>query len=326
LVGLYEVVCAEGVDPMAVSDACGLSRAVWFDGGDEVPLSSFVLALERVAESSGSPDFGWRAGRDFDLHCLGEFGNAILAAPTVGAALKTFADGLRLVQSTTELRFEIEGERALIGYRILDPDIWPRCQDAEFSLSILRNLLNSGTRGDRGAVEIIFEHPTMGDRGFEGSTKDSSGRGNALTFPVAFLGRSMSGYSRNCWQERSLSLRTAMVERNRKRPVSAKTETAILRSFGNDKPSQRRIAEELGLSVRSLHRHLKAEGESFSRILTDCRLRFARHMLTYGDQPLSEIALELGFEDQSCLSRFFQYWTGQSPSGLRDVPARQAVP
>lgn len=317
LVGLCDAVCAEGVDPLNVSDACHVSRAVWFGGDESVLLSDFVGVLEHVARCTDSFDFGWRAGKNFDLNCLGELGEAILCAPTLGLALKTFSDYLRLVQTTTILDFRIDGDQALITYRILDPDIWPRRQDAEFTLSIFQSLLETCIRDGCRDVSMAFEHGNAMFAGEMLSTPDLQGRPNVMTFPVRCLDVAMGAGDRIRWRERSQRLKLAMVERDRSRPVSARTEAAIFGSFGRYKPNQHRVAAELGFSSRSLHRHLQAEGETFSGILTDCRLRFAKHLLAHRDLPLSEIALELGFEDQSCFSRVFQISTGVSPLSYR---------
>ena len=114
---------------------------------------------------SGDPGLGWEAGRVFDLRSLGALGEAVLAAPNLGTALLTFSDYLRLVQSTTELRLKIEDDEALLTYRILDPDIWPRQQDAEFTpLSIFLTVIQGCAGADWRPDAIGFEARTRARR------------------------------------------------------------------------------------------------------------------------------------------------------------------
>ncbi len=317
LMGLYDSVCAQGVDPLSASQAAGLAKSVWFDSDEEVPLAGFVDTLECIAEMSGNPDFGWRAGETFDLRFIGELGEAILNAPTVGMALKTFCDNLRLVQTTSDLNFEVDGDRVTLSYRILDPDIWPRCQDAEFTISILRNMLSIGQSDCAQDVRMMFEHRARRAACKELQDPTYDGHINLMTLPTRLLDIPRSTGSRQGWQQQSKRLQRALSERNRSRPVSAKTETSVLRLLGYEKPTQSRVAEELGLSDRSLHRRLDAEGTTFSRILADCRLRLAKHMLAHGQKPLCQIALDLGYDDQSCFSRAFRKSTGVSPSRFK---------
>lgn len=317
--GLYDAISASGLDPVEAGAACGLTRGVWFDEGDEVPLDGFVGVLEHVARQARDPRFGWRAGQSFDLRFLGELGEAVLTAPTLGAAYRTFVAYLGLVQTTTEIGFEIQGERAVLGYRILDPDIWPRCQDAEFTLSVLEHLLRTAVENTSGAVGVAFEHAEHCSGLVMHMECGYAGRTNAISFPARFLDVPVRASGVNGWQRKSRDLERAMLARNRNRPVTARTETAVLRSFGRRKPCQQSIAEELGMSPRSLHRHLKAEGTTFSHILADCRIRLTKHMLVHGEAPLGEIALELGFEDQSCLSRAFRRSTGLAPQSYRET-------
>jgi AraC-like DNA-binding protein len=74
------------------------------------------------------------------------------------------------------------------------------------------------------------------------------------------------------------------------------------------------VAEALGLSERTLHRRLQSSGTSFRAILEAFREAEAERLIGGGRLPLGEIALRLGFSDQTAWNRAFRRWKGMSPT------------
>ena len=79
-----------------------------------------------------------------------------------------------------------------------------------------------------------------------------------------------------------------------------------------------RIARELATSPRTLRRRLAEDGETFESILSRTRHELALRYLERRDVSLAEIALLLGFSDQSAFQRAFRRWTGETPRAVRE--------
>lgn len=77
-------------------------------------------------------------------------------------------------------------------------------------------------------------------------------------------------------------------------------------------PSPTAIAKALGISARTLRRHLEQEGLSLRITLDDVRRERADVLLASGT-PVKEIAFALGFSEPSAFSRAYKRWTGTSP-------------
>lgn len=73
------------------------------------------------------------------------------------------------------------------------------------------------------------------------------------------------------------------------------------------------VAGSLGLSGRTLHRRLSAMGRTFREVLEAFREAEAERLLASGSVPLGEVALRLGFADQTAWNRAFRRWKGTSP-------------
>ena len=77
------------------------------------------------------------------------------------------------------------------------------------------------------------------------------------------------------------------------------------------------IADHLGMSVRTLRRHLAQEGTSFATVLDDLRQRLASRYLQDERVTLQQIAWLLGYSEVGAFNHAFKRWTGTSPGGAR---------
>lgn len=82
-------------------------------------------------------------------------------------------------------------------------------------------------------------------------------------------------------------------------------------------PQAEDIARQLGMSERTLRRRLRIEGHSFMGLLTRVRHELALHYLSQPRLSVLDIALLLGFSEQSAFSAAFRAWQGATPSAYR---------
>jgi len=78
-----------------------------------------------------------------------------------------------------------------------------------------------------------------------------------------------------------------------------------------------KVAKNLGMSQRSLQRHLETEGTSFRELTDTIRRSLASRYLRETNLNLKEIAFLLGFSELSSFSRAVKTWFGLSPSQYR---------
>ena len=88
-------------------------------------------------------------------------------------------------------------------------------------------------------------------------------------------------------------------------PSQYAVRAAIAASFRHGGASLQRTASQLGVSVRSLQRHLAETGTSYSEMVAEVRLDPACHLLAESNERISDIALRLGDAGPSSFSRTF---------------------
>ncbi|WP_103352217.1 AraC family transcriptional regulator [Amycolatopsis sp. CA-128772] len=78
-------------------------------------------------------------------------------------------------------------------------------------------------------------------------------------------------------------------------------------------------AARLGYSARTLNRLARENTGSSAKQLIDERIVLeAKRQLAHGRDPVARIAAELGFDDASNFSKYFQHRTGTTPAAFRE--------
>jgi transcriptional regulator GlxA family with amidase domain len=76
-------------------------------------------------------------------------------------------------------------------------------------------------------------------------------------------------------------------------------------------------ALRIGISARSLQRHLEGLNITYSDLVDEVRFDVARSLLVDSSIEIAEIGASLGYRDPSSFSRAFMRWSGTSPRDYR---------
>lgn len=82
-------------------------------------------------------------------------------------------------------------------------------------------------------------------------------------------------------------------------------------------PPIQQASEVLGISVRSLQRRLAEDGVSYSQVIEQIRFDQATKLLKNADETVTDVALSLGYTDQSNFTRAFRRIGGLTPREFR---------
>ena len=77
------------------------------------------------------------------------------------------------------------------------------------------------------------------------------------------------------------------------------------------------VAQHLAMNRRTLHRHLLAEGETFSSMMQAVRSELALRQIRDSDRSMAELAELLGFSDASAFASWFRRRFACTASGWR---------
>ncbi|WP_158967205.1 helix-turn-helix transcriptional regulator [Chachezhania sediminis] len=99
--------------------------------------------------------------------------------------------------------------------------------------------------------------------------------------------------------------------------LGAKVRAEIAGRLSHGTPTKDQVAAALGMSARTLSRHLADEGSSFEALLSGLRRELAERYLQDRGLGLAQIAHMLGYADQAGFTSAYKRWTGRTPGAAR---------
>lgn len=100
-------------------------------------------------------------------------------------------------------------------------------------------------------------------------------------------------------------------------PFSERVNLEVFRLMSLGDCNQDKVAAALNMQPRSMQRRLKAEDTSFREIVDQQRRRKAVALVLNSDLPLTEVALAVGYSDQTAFNQAFKRWFDQPPLQMR---------
>ncbi len=299
----------------------GMSRARLADPYAPISLARYVALFESAAAALGDPVIGMKLGQTVRPADLGPLGLLFTASPTLRAALSRFSDLLAALQGGTQTALQRKGEVTAWTYRIDDSAIWPRRQDAEFSLAAICSLLKSAAGSALLPLEIHFEHGEPASRaGYDefGNAALKFGQpANRLMFANDDLDRPVASADPALAAVLERHIRDLTEEPEPEADVVRSVERLIGLNLGQEPVTVERLSRTLGVTPRTLQRRLSEAGTSVRRLLREHRRTMAQLQIRSTRHSQSEIAEALGYSDGTAFWRAFKSWTDRSPSAYR---------
>ncbi len=98
---------------------------------------------------------------------------------------------------------------------------------------------------------------------------------------------------------------------------------AISKRLGRAEVDVHSIAEEIGLSARTLQRRLTQEGTSLRDLVRQHRSQVVDKLLKDSKTKMTVIAHDVGYSDATTFSRAFKTWSGETPRDHRVARVRR---
>lgn len=313
-----------GPDSAAVTGAlaaAGLARPE-AAGEERVPCSGFVAFLEAAARLTGDDLLGLNLGVAYDLRASGLGGYAVIAAPTVRAALRA-AVRYGALRDTGAVHALAEGA-GVARFRIEHRSARFRASRhaTEFKAGMV---LAAGLRwvgqGFRPA-EMRFAHPRGASRPAVERRFGCPVRFGAAATEMLFASGQLDMPMRGADPYLAVLVgRHAEAALAGVGPLPGSlrggVERTVTAALPGGVPTLEQVAEGLGLGPRTLARRLADEGTSYRRLVDALRRDMATNLLADPDLDLAQIAELLGYAEQSAFTNAFRRWTGQPPRRFR---------
>lgn len=281
-----------------------------------VPLEVQDRIWEEFCLASNDPLVGLRLGLDTQPGNLDIVGLLLMSCDDLAEALDMLVDYQQIIGEGGEFFLERGPQNWQLRYESHFP-----CRARERTEAVFATLLHLGRwiSGNAFSPSVLqFQHRNAiaaGDyEALLGCRLDFEARDNALVFPAAQA--SLPLIQSNAAATRHLRLLADQMLAG----LDSQTLTRKVQLLLQEQPAATKdeIAEQLHMSGRHLNRLLAEDGSSFKLLQDAVRRHLAEAELRQPERRISEIALRLGFSDESAFAKAFRRWTAKSPTQFRD--------
>ena len=308
---LYEYLAELGHDPARI---LGPLPATHF-----VALSTWSAHLARAQTLDPSPGFSLRLAAGISARHFGVVGYAALACPNLFEALQRLERFHNSVYDVNPARVELTPQGLCIAWGTERGR--PGALVDETALASLVQLTRDFTGRRLSPLQVDFVNPRPPDLGpylsffgcpvlFEQPSTRLLLAAQDLTLPLRKSEPALLALL-DAQAEALLQQVSAVAA-----PVAA-FRLSLVALIRAGQTSLAALARAHHISPRSLQRRLAEQGLNFQALLDATRRQLAEAYLRDPDLELSEIALLLGFSEQSAFTRAFGQWTGMAPAHWR---------
>lgn len=134
-----------------------------------------------------------------------------------------------------------------------------------------------------------------------------------VRFPLEYLGLPMPRRDPTLRRLLDRQARAMLQALPQSTEADRQMQRVVLRMLSDGEPTLARAAAAMHMSPRTLQRRLARHGLSWQQWLDRSREQLAHQYLEDASLTLADIALLLGFSEQSAFNRAYRRWTGRSP-------------
>ncbi len=303
----------------AVLAEAGHSYLLSVQPSSPVPLLAAVDVMTLLERAEG-PDIGLRMVTEASLLELAIVSRGILGARNPREAFGRVAMAIPY-HCTHEVMAVVPTEDGVLlreGITVPMPQATRHVVD-QYTLALIREVCAmTGAPGPYFSRVEMTPHPEAGlthlVRGFGDRVVPSRGNMMSVRISGSVADRPFRKVARNRFVE-PLSVAGTGLRGDGSLARSVRYLLPLL--MEDDTPTLERLVSLSGMTRRTLQRRLSEEGTSFSDLFADVRQQEALRRLTSGGAPIGEVARQLGFSQQSALTRAMRRWTGEAPSKVR---------
>lgn len=321
--GLVDAVSRSGVDRATLLAHAGLAAQDRAPANARWPMSAVIALFESAAALTGRQDLGLEFARHVRPGTFHVLGYALMTCRTLGDAIELAPHYRRLVFDIgySEMRFVRCGDQARLGWHVVSRRLL-YCRSLAESLIASWYSFGRWIAGTELPLqEVLFVHEAAGDpqayAAFFGCPVRFGAGENTLVFSQSLLDTPLVHADENLHLAMRAQAQAELARSFSESDLTQQLRQVLLTLMPKSEATLACVADALHMSKRSLQRRLGEAGCTFQEVLDEVRKDMAVIYLRDPDLSAMDVALLLGYAEQSSLTRAFRGWFSCSPSTWR---------
>lgn len=315
---------SRGLSATSVLARQGLGADALDDADWRVPFVHYDRMLEFAAAQLDEPHLGLRLGSLARVAHLGAGGLAQMACRNVQELLARTARYNALIMDAFEDDISVEGNEIVLRWRCrLPANLTVSRHHGELNFAMTQSLIPHFTGVQIFPTRVCFSHaqpahPKVLDDFFRCKVEFEAPV-DLMACSAEILTLQLHPTDPTILQmlDRVCEQQLKAVEGLHEPEWLHAAKQAITASLPDGQPELDQVARTIGLSERQLRRRLTEYCLSFRSLIDERRRELARSYMADPRLSLLEVAMLLGFSEQSAFQRAYRRWTGEAPGSTR---------
>lgn len=311
---LVEYLAQRQIDTAALLASADISFDACAEEGF-VDFNAFCRLFEAAEHAADDPYIGLHVGQGFLARHWGRLGYLIISGSDGFEGLQFLERFANIVTNALHLKFEFDGPSVRCVFKLANAR--PARHVIDYFVSSAFALSTMMTNGSFRFTRLQFQHALAGELGvYEAAYKAPCEYGaveNCITVEVSqFSPTSIHRDPRlkKILEEHAISV----LQRIKSEDEWLKqVREFVIDALPNGLPSLKTTAEHFEQNERTFQRALSRLGINFQELIDELRMNLALEYMR-NDYGFLDIALMLGYSEQSAFHRAFKRWTGLPPS------------
>ena len=315
---------AKGIAVDPLFEKAGLKPEILDSDEGRIDGEQLQAFIHLLAEHTGNPVLGLETGDYVQPGSYSVLGYITMSCATLGEAVTRIAPYEKLVGDMGTTRLKMKGDSATLIWtcNFTDSVVWPQVVDNVFAswINYARWLADST---DATPLEVRLRRPSPGPEHEKAYALrwqcpvQFDAEEDSVTFAQTLLAtrlRQPDPLLRKTLEAHALS-QLALLDTDT--DLTSKVKQSIQKQLAEGITRQDMVAEDLGMTSRTLQRKLSQEGVSYQKLLDEVRQQMAEDYLQNTDMSIPDIALRLGYSETTSFHRKFKAATGKTPGDFR---------
>lgn len=303
-------------------EACGITSDHLADPAAQLPIADYKRVVEEAVARSAIPATGLKAGWHAPTGAAHLIGFILVNSRTLRDAIRAFMRYSSIVLEDAEWTFVEAEEEASFGF------VHPHVNgvvarfEAEMVLSFVLTRVGLHFLGPGARLrEVRFMHAepawaeayrcTFGCQVVFGADR------NELVFDRRYLDVAQLHADASFCQLLCERAEQLMGERRSDQRLRSRVKDVLKYKLPIGQVQADDVARELRITPRTLRRKLGLLGCTLRELFDEARKELACEAMRRPEQPIKDLAYDLGFAEPSAFHRAFKRWTGITPQQFR---------
>ena len=278
--------------------------------------------LLRLEQNLAKPALGLEIAKYVQPKHIGIIAYIAMSCENLQQAMQRYHELHRLIFDGSPLEVEMMDQYVAIRWAPLPFNMSELITD-EIAIALMMEFLKYAlTSADLYLHEVHFSHPApknvhLYEQYFHCKVRFNQAK-SQMILPAQELSRSFKN-SDSTLQQLLLQQAKSLMEQlpNLHTHSAHDIQQTIVQGLQTGDFQIESIAARMNLSVRQLQRQLQQRDTTFQQLVQDIRRIISKQYLNETHLSLQEIALLLGYSEQSAFQRAFKQWTGMTPQQWR---------